>query len=254
LKHRLTDPHREHAEEDETTHVGSGSAIVLPLRFEEIAGEAEPPVAEQPVSFNALCASAQKSVPLSIRSEVRRPREAPMLVAQKLATFLKLLRSIALSVLLLILLTWNFGTLNTSAREVLAMVPRIQQFEASGVKLVLKDEVKLRAALVAALDGALPDDGKREAINAVQKLTGPQVDRLFTILPEGSHCDYTLATAKMRLYFNSDAELEDLGLVVTTQEDTSCPAAAPPTVASQSLAPGDVPIRSTITLNFCSGT
>ena len=84
-----------------------------------------------------------------------------MLVAQKLATFLKLLRSIALSVLLLILLTWNFGTLNTSAREVLAMVPRIQQFEASGVKLVLKDEVKLRAALVAALDGALPDDGAR---------------------------------------------------------------------------------------------
>ena len=102
-----------------------------------------------------------------------------MLVAQRLATFLKLLRSIALSVLLLILLTWNFGTLNTSARVVLTMLPRIQQFEASGVKLVLKDEVKLRAALVAALDGALPDDGKREAINAVQKLTGPQVDRLF---------------------------------------------------------------------------
>jgi hypothetical protein len=71
---------------------------------------------------------------------------------------------------------------------------------------------------VAALDGALPDDGKREAINAVQKLTGPQVDRLFTILPEGSHCDYTLATAKMRLYFNSDAELEDLGLVKTAAD------------------------------------
>jgi hypothetical protein len=69
--------------------------------------------------------------------------------------------------------------------------------------------------LVAALDGALPDHGNCEAINAVQKLTGPQVDRLFTILPEGSHCDYTLATAKMRLYFNSDAELEDLGLVKT---------------------------------------
>ena len=82
-----------------------------------------------------------------------------MLVAQRLASFLKLLRSIALSVLLLILLTWNFGTLNTSAREVLAMVPRIQQFEASGVKLVLKDEVKLRAALVAALDGALLEGG-----------------------------------------------------------------------------------------------
>jgi serine/threonine-protein kinase len=48
-------------------------------------------------------------------------------------------------------------------------------------------------------------------------------------------------------------ELEALGLTVTTQEDTACKAAAPPTVASQSLAPGDVPIHSTITLNFCSG-
>ncbi len=48
-------------------------------------------------------------------------------------------------------------------------------------------------------------------------------------------------------------ELEDLGLVVSTQEDTSCAAAAPPTVASQSLAPGDVAIHSAITLTFCSG-
>ncbi len=48
-------------------------------------------------------------------------------------------------------------------------------------------------------------------------------------------------------------ELEDQGLTVTTQEDTTCQAASPPTVASQSLAPGDVPIHSTITLNFCSG-
>jgi beta-lactam-binding protein with PASTA domain len=48
-------------------------------------------------------------------------------------------------------------------------------------------------------------------------------------------------------------ELESLGLTVTTQEDTTCKAAAPPTVASQSLAPGDVPIHSPITLNFCSG-
>ena len=48
-------------------------------------------------------------------------------------------------------------------------------------------------------------------------------------------------------------ELEALELAVTTQEDTSCPAAAPPTVSSQSLAPGDVPVHSAITLNFCSG-
>ena len=49
-------------------------------------------------------------------------------------------------------------------------------------------------------------------------------------------------------------ELEGQGLTVTTQEDPACPAATPPNVASQSLAPGDVPIHSSITLNVCSGT
>lgn len=49
-------------------------------------------------------------------------------------------------------------------------------------------------------------------------------------------------------------DLEALELTVTTKEDPSCPATAPPTVATQSLAPGDVPIHSTIELGFCSGT
>ena len=144
-----------------------------------------------------------------------------MLVAQGLATFLKMLRSIALSLLLLILLTWNLGTLNTAAKEALAMIPRIQQFEASGVKLVLKDEAKLRAALLLALDGALSEERSREAVEAIkvaQKLTGPQVDRLFTIVPGSSHCDYTLANAKMRLYIHIDAELEELGLIKTAAD------------------------------------
>lgn len=48
-------------------------------------------------------------------------------------------------------------------------------------------------------------------------------------------------------------ELEALGLVVFAQEDPTCTADAPPTVLSQSLAAGDVPIRSEITLNYCSG-
>ena len=48
-------------------------------------------------------------------------------------------------------------------------------------------------------------------------------------------------------------ELEALRLTVTTKEDASCAASAPPTVATQSLAPGDVPIHSEIVLGFCSG-
>ncbi|WP_396667296.1 Stk1 family PASTA domain-containing Ser/Thr kinase [Microbacterium sp. R86528] len=50
-------------------------------------------------------------------------------------------------------------------------------------------------------------------------------------------------------------DLEALELAVLTQEDTSCPSSnADPVVASQSLAPGDVPIHSEITLVYCSGT
>ncbi len=52
----------------------------------------------------------------------------------------------------------------------------------------------------------------------------------------------------------AERELDGVGLTVLTQEDTACPAAAPPTVSSQSLPPGDVPIHSEITLRFCSGT
>jgi hypothetical protein len=58
-----------------------------------------------------------------------------MMVAQKFASFLTSLRSIALSLLLIILFAWNFGSINTSAKDVLAMVPRIQQFEARGAKI-----------------------------------------------------------------------------------------------------------------------
>ncbi|MCC2032820.1 Stk1 family PASTA domain-containing Ser/Thr kinase [Microbacterium allomyrinae] len=48
--------------------------------------------------------------------------------------------------------------------------------------------------------------------------------------------------------------LEKFGLTVLTQEDPNCAATAPPTVTAQSLAPGDVPVHSEITLTFCSGT
>jgi serine/threonine protein kinase len=48
-------------------------------------------------------------------------------------------------------------------------------------------------------------------------------------------------------------ELEAVELTVLTQEDANCPASSPPTVSSQSLAPGDVPVHSEITLTFCSG-
>ena len=49
-------------------------------------------------------------------------------------------------------------------------------------------------------------------------------------------------------------QLEDAGLTVIPQEDPNCAGANPPTVSAQSLPPGDVPVRSEITLTYCSGT
>lgn len=48
-------------------------------------------------------------------------------------------------------------------------------------------------------------------------------------------------------------ELEALNLVVEAQGDASCVATDPAQVNWQSLAPGDVPIRSNVTLSFCTG-
>jgi beta-lactam-binding protein with PASTA domain len=49
-------------------------------------------------------------------------------------------------------------------------------------------------------------------------------------------------------------ELEELALTVIPQEDPDCASGGgDPTVASQSLAPGDVPIRAEITLVYCTG-
>jgi serine/threonine-protein kinase len=49
-------------------------------------------------------------------------------------------------------------------------------------------------------------------------------------------------------------ELEALGLTVIPQEDPGCAASDPPTVKSQSLTPGDVPVHSEIALIFCTGS
>lgn len=51
-----------------------------------------------------------------------------------------------------------------------------------------------------------------------------------------------------------ELESEELQLVVRTQEDPGCAATTPPLVTTQSLAPGEVPIHSEVTLTYCSGS
>lgn len=59
---------------------------------------------------------------------------------------------------------------------------------------------------------------------------------------------YTLEAAQREL------ESDEKQLTVKRQDDPGCRAATPPTVVTQSLAPGEVPVHSEITLTVCSGS
>ncbi|GAA2959692.1 Stk1 family PASTA domain-containing Ser/Thr kinase [Microbacterium schleiferi] len=78
----------------------------------------------------------------------------------------------------------------------------------------------------------------------------------------GSSVDLVVATGRVLINdvtgytveaATRELEAPDTQLTVETQEDRSCPAATPPVVIAQSLAPGEVPVRSTITLTYCAG-
>ena len=80
-------------------------------------------------------------------------------------------------------------------------------------------------------------------------------------VPQGTTVNLVVASGRVAIDdvrgYTLDAatrELESAGLTVIPAEDPNCPGADPATVQSQSLPPGDVPVRSEITLTYCSGS
>jgi len=150
-----------------------------------------------------------------------------MIVAQKVASFLTLFRSIVFSILIVALAIWNIQVLNQAAVELVSMLPRIQQVEASGYKVVLRDSAKLSEALNTFFDQRTAEGIKRgstegiaeKTVAIVKNLSAPEIDRLFTIEPNGVHCEYTKPTATMRVYINADASLEQANLVVVSMDE-----------------------------------
>ncbi len=80
--------------------------------------------------------------------------------------------------------------------------------------------------------------------------------------PVGSSVDLVVATGRVVINdvtgYTVEAATRELEgaavqLTVETQEDSSCAASTPPVVKTQSLAPGEVPVHSTIVLTYCSG-
>ncbi|KJL40319.1 Stk1 family PASTA domain-containing Ser/Thr kinase [Microbacterium trichothecenolyticum] len=79
-------------------------------------------------------------------------------------------------------------------------------------------------------------------------------------VPTGAMVNLVVASGRVAINdvrgYTVDAatrELESLGLTVIPAEDPNCAGSTPPTVSSQSLTPGDVPVHSEITLTYCTG-
>lgn len=87
-----------------------------------------------------------------------------------------------------------------------------------------------------------PEAGSQLPVGTIVNLV--VASGLVTIV---DYTGWTVDAAKQAL------ESPDIGLTVETAEDTSCAGTSPPTVRQQSLAPGDVAVRSTITLTYCTG-
>ena len=87
-----------------------------------------------------------------------------------------------------------------------------------------------------------PASGAEVAVGTVVNLV--VASGLVTIV---DYTGYTMDAATREL------EAAEVGLVVEPVEDPNCPALDPSTVRQQCLAPGDVPVHSTITLTYCTG-
>ena len=82
------------------------------------------------------------------------------------------------------------------------------------------------------------------------------------VLPVGTAVNLVVATGRVVINdvtgYTLDAATRELEgdqskLTVLTQEDASCPAADPPVVRTQSIAPGEAPVNSEVTLTYCTG-
>ena len=79
-------------------------------------------------------------------------------------------------------------------------------------------------------------------------------------VPPGTTVNLVVASGKVTLtdlagwtVAAATANLESLGLIAAPVEQGDCPATNPSTVSSMSVAPGDVPVGSTVELRFCTG-
>ena len=114
----------------------------------------------------------------------------------------------------LALLVWhNHGLIEQSFRDVLSLTSRIQSVKASWIELALKERDNITVSLSRA-NVTYDDPAEQDRVaEAVARLSGLQLERLFTIDASQLHCEFTRPNLQMLAYAALDYELGAMGLI-----------------------------------------
>ncbi len=140
-------------------------------------------------------------------------------------------------------------TLYVSAGEETVVMPKIEG-------MALSDATNALKAAGLELGTVIQRNDKALAANTVISAS----EKAETELDPGTVVNLVVASGKVTLTdlvgWTVDAattNLGDLGLVAVPAETAECPATQPATVHSMSVAPGDVPVGSSVQIFFCTG-
>ncbi|GAA1225927.1 Stk1 family PASTA domain-containing Ser/Thr kinase [Microbacterium maritypicum] len=140
-------------------------------------------------------------------------------------------------------------TLYVSAGEETVVMPKIEG-------MALSDATNALKAAGLELGTVIQRNDKALAANTVISAS----EKAETELDPGTVINLVVASGKVTLTdlvgWTVDAattNLGDLGLVAVPAETAECPATQPTTVHSMSVAPGDVPVGSSVQIFFCTG-
>jgi hypothetical protein len=136
-------------------------------------------------------------------------------MTKAISTFSNVIWSVIIPAGLILLVCLNFGTVNQSFRDLLSMTARIQTLKTSWAEVVLKDRDNITISLSRSRVSFKSPAERDVVIDAVTKLTGLQVERLFTVDASVPHCDYSRPDPQMRMYMTIDYELNEMGLLTS---------------------------------------
>jgi hypothetical protein len=139
-------------------------------------------------------------------------------MTKAISTFSNLIWSVVIPAGLALLFCLNFGPVSQALRDLLSMTARIQAFKTAWMEIALKDRDNITISLSRSRVTYKDEAEKDRVVEAVTKLTGLQVERLFTIDPSQLHCDYSRPNAQMRMYVAIDYELGELELVSSSYD------------------------------------